>query len=49
MRPPQVFAVQFDQVEGDQHRIDTVTIAANKAEHRQATLLGDNSLAVEQE
>ena len=49
MRPPQVFAVQFDQVEGDQHRILAVTLVPNEVEHRQTTVVGDNSLPVEQE
>jgi hypothetical protein len=46
---PQVFAVEFDQIESDQHRILTVALMADQIEHRQTTLVGDNGFAVEQE
>jgi hypothetical protein len=32
---PQVFAVQFNRVESDQHRIVTVALTADQIEHRQ--------------
>jgi len=44
-----VFAVQFDQVESDQHRIVTVTLVVDKVEHRETVTIGDNGLAVDQE
>jgi hypothetical protein len=46
---PQVFAVEFDQIESDQHRILTVALMADQIEHRQTTLVGDNGFAVEQD
>ena len=48
-RSPQVFAVRFDQVESDQHRIVTLALSADKVEHCQATVVGDDRLAFEQE
>ena len=47
-RAPQVFAVQLDQVECDQHRIVTVALVANEIEHRQAVAVGDG-LAINHE
>ena len=46
---PQVFAVEFDQIESEQHRILAVALTADQIEHRQTTLVGDNGFAVEQE
>ena len=48
-RSPQVFAVQFDQVESDQHRIVTVALMLNEIEHRQTKVVSDDSQAGEQE
>ena len=48
-RSPQVFAVQFGQVESDQHRIVTMALMPNEIEHRQTTVVSDDSQAGEQE
>jgi hypothetical protein len=45
----QIFAVEFDQVKSDQHRVVTVALVANQIEHRKTTVVGDDGLAVEQE
>jgi hypothetical protein len=48
-RAPQIFAIEFDQIESDQQCIVTVALVADEVEHRQPALIGDNRLAVEQE
>ncbi len=46
---PQIFALKFNKVESDQHRIVTVTLVTDQIEHRQTTVVGDNGFAIEQE
>jgi hypothetical protein len=48
-RVPQVFVVQFDQVERDQQCIVTVALVANEVEYRQTTVVGDDGFTIEQE
>ena len=42
----QVFASQFDQVEGDHHRIAAMTVPADRVEHREAVVAGDETCAL---
>jgi hypothetical protein len=48
-RPTQVFAVQLDQVERDHNRMLAVALSADKIEHGQSVVVGDNRFAVDQE
>jgi len=48
-RSRRVIAVVLDQVEGEQHRLMTTTLAPQCAEVRHPVLAGDDHLAVDQE
>jgi hypothetical protein len=45
---PQIFAVEFDQIESAKDRHLARPLPADKAEHRKALLIGDDRLAVDQ-
>jgi hypothetical protein len=47
--PPQVFTVQLDQVKGAKDCITAVTAPADQVKHREAVVVGDDRLAVDQE